>query len=79
MEINEGWSKKPKKKKRVCMSHARVSAHVLNIVLYPAAAEPLPRPNWNVAGVRESGSEGRTDGRRGREVRRGGRREGDRG
>lgn len=53
------------------MSHARVSAHVLNIVLYPAAAEPLPRPNWNVAGVCErvrartslAASDGRTDGR----------------
>lgn len=35
MEINEGWSKNG-------VSHARISAHVLHIVLYPAAADPSP-------------------------------------
>lgn len=35
MEINEGWSKNG-------VSHARISAHVLHIVQYPAAADPSP-------------------------------------
>lgn len=75
MEINEGWSKGEKNVSVcACVSHARVSAHVLHIVLYPAAANPSEIGTWMVC---ERGWQRGTDAERqgGREERK----EGDQG